>query len=122
MKLTGKIVHGAGRGKGLGFPTINLEGAFSDLEMGVFAAWVSLDGGPRLAGAMHHGVNRTFEEGVAHVEIFLLDFSGEVYGQSAEVDVVKKIRDTQKFSSAEELVAQIQRDVLEVRSVLKLDS
>ena len=114
-------MHGAGRGQQLGFPTLNVACEASGLEHGVYAAWVRLNEGLLLPGALHYGVNRTFEEGSATVEIFLLDFSGEVYGQTVVFEVVKKIRDTKKFDSAEALVVQIAKDVERVREVLKLD-
>ena len=117
MKLTGKIIHGAGRGKGLGFPTLNIEGGFSELEQGVYAVWVEV-GGQRHKGAMNYGPQPTFGGAAVRVEVFLLDFEGEVYGEIATVEVVKKIRDTRKFDSAEDLKAQIAEDVRQVRAAL----
>lgn len=119
MKLTGKIVHGAGRGKGLGFPTLNIEGEFLDMEQGVYAVWVTM--GKRIPGAMNYGPQPTFGDTQLRVEVFLLDFEGEVYGEEATVEVVKKIRDTRKFDSVEELKAQITQDVEDVKQVLYND-
>ena len=115
MKLTGKIIHGEGRGKGLGFPTLNIEGGFSGLEQGVYAVWVTL-GEQRYAGAMNYGPQPTFGGAAVRVEVFLLDFEGELYGREATVEVVKKIRDTRKFESVEDLKAQIAEDVKQVRA------
>jgi riboflavin kinase / FMN adenylyltransferase len=117
MKRTGKIIHGAGRGKGLGFPTINIEGDFSDLEQGVYAAWVEV-GGKRYKGAMNYGPQPTVGDSTTRLEVFLLDFEGELYDEVAEVEVVQKIRSVQKFASLEDLKLQIARDVEEVRNVL----
>lgn len=116
MKLTGKIVHGAGRGKGLGFPTLNIEGEFLGLDQGVYAVWATLD--KRYPGAMNYGPQPTFGDTQVRVEVFLLDFDGEVYGKEATVEVVKKIRDTRKFASVDELKAQIEEDVRQVKAVL----
>lgn len=120
MKLTGKIIHGAGRGKALGFPTLNIEGRFSELEQGVYAVWVQLGEG-RYQGAMNHGPQPTFGDEQVRTEVFLLDFEGEVYGEMATVTVVKKIRDTRKFESPEDLRAQIMQDVEDVKQVLYND-
>ncbi|MEK9159163.1 MAG: riboflavin kinase [Patescibacteria group bacterium] len=120
MKLTGKILHGAGRGRGLGFPTLNIEGEFLDLEQGVYAVWASVGEG-RYEGAMNYGPQPTFGVADVRVEVFLLNFEGEVHGEQATVTVVKKIRDTRKFDSAEELKVQIAQDVEDVKEVLYND-
>ncbi len=120
MKLTGQIIHGAGRGKGLGFPTLNIEGGFSGLEPGVYAVWAWL-GERRYAGAMNYGPQPTFGDAQVRTEVFLLNFEGEVYGETATVEVVRKIRDTRKFDSPEELKAQIVQDIEDVKQVLYND-
>ncbi len=117
MEITGKIIHGAGRGRGLGFPTINLDVTPADLEFGVYAARVLIEG-RRVAGAVNYGTRPTFNETVPVLEIFLLDFSGDAYGDEATVEVVQKIRDIKKFASPEELKVQMGKDVEEVRRVL----
>jgi len=117
VKITGKIVHGAGRGRGLGFPTINLDIVPADLGFGVYAAWVFI-GELRLAGAVNYGTRPTFNEEVPVLEVFLLDFSGDEYGEEATVELVQKIRDIQKFASPEELKVQMGKDVEEIRRVL----
>ncbi|QQR55235.1 riboflavin kinase [Candidatus Peregrinibacteria bacterium] len=119
MQLIGEIVHGAGRGAAMGFPTLNVEGNFSGLEHGVYAVWVTLKKG-RFKGAMSFGPQPTFKDAQVRVEVFLLDFEGEVYGEQATVEVVKKIRELQTFESVEALKLHIQKDVEKVRSVLDL--
>ncbi len=140
MKFTGKNVRGAGRGSLMGFPTINVEVPWLSQETlgyGVYAAWVTFgrglagrggrtervrspagQPGQRFAGAMHWGPRPTFKEATPQLEIFLLDFEGEVYGQELTVEVEKKIRDVRSFASQEELKSQIASDVLCVRSAL----
>lgn len=117
MKLTGKIVHGAGRGRGIGFPTLNIEGEFLGLEQGVYAVWTTV-AGERHKGAMNYGPQPTFGSAAVRVEVFLLDFEGELHGEEASVEVLKKIRDTRKFDSVEELKTQIDEDVRQVRDAL----
>lgn len=117
MQLTGKIIHGEGRGREIGFPTINVEGDFRDLEQGVYAVWVDLNG-TRHKGAMNYGPQPTFNSGIVRVEIFLLDFEGDIYGQTVTVEAVERIREVKKFASVEELRAQINQDIVRVKQVL----
>ncbi|MFA4814955.1 MAG: riboflavin kinase [Candidatus Gracilibacteria bacterium] len=119
MNLTGKIIHGEGRGGCIGFPTLNIEGNFPGLEQGVYAVWVSLEQG-RFRGAMNFGPQPTFGDSHVRVEVFLLDFDSDIYGETATVEVVQKIREIQKFASAEELKTQIMEDISRVKSVLGL--
>ncbi len=117
MKLTGKIVHGQGRGHHLGIPTINLSVSDVELPYGVYAVRVSL-GEQTYGGAMNWGARPTFDESNPVMEIHLLDFEGEVYGELAEVEIVEQIRDVMKFATKEELVAQIEEDIAQVKSLL----
>jgi riboflavin kinase/FMN adenylyltransferase len=120
--LKGRVVHGAGRGHGLGYPTINvdMDGALNehDLEHGVYAVWVSLEKSvQKFKGAMNWGPQPTFNESLPQVEIFLLDFEGDLYGQVVEVEPKKRIRGVQCFESKVDLMAQIKVDVGQVRSL-----
>lgn len=115
VKFTGKIIHGAGRGKGLGFPTLNLD-VLPDLEQGVYACWVWL-GGTRYRGAANYGTRPTFGETKPVFEVFVLDFSGEVYDEEVTVEVLQKIRGIKKFDSAEALKKAMVEDVQAVRQV-----
>ena len=117
VKITGKIVRGAGRGRALGFPTLNIEAGDLNLDFGVYAVWVELHG-VRYKGAMSYGSRPTFDDSSVALEVFVLDYSGEDYGEVATVEVVRKIRDIKKFDSAEDLKKQIEQDVKEVREVL----
>lgn len=117
VKITGQIVHGAGRGRGLGFPTLNIDAAPEGLDFGIYAAWVTLEDG-RFKGAMSYGSRLTFSEDETVLEVYVLDFSGNEYGEKATVEVVKKLRAIQRFDSADLLKAQIAADVEEVRALL----
>ena len=115
-RLEGRVVTGAQRGRTLGFPTANLaEIATLAPANGVYAATTTLDG-QRWVAAVNIGPNPTFGESSRKIEGHLLDFSGDLYDRSIEVDFVKRIRDVRKFSSANELLAQLQDDVQVVRS------
>lgn len=112
MKLTGKIVHGEGRGHGLGVPTINVDIHESELAHGVYAVKVGEN-----IGAMNWGPRPTFDEGEARAEVHLLDFKCDMYGEEVEVEVFEKIRGVIKFDNKEELIKQIQEDIVKVRAI-----
>ena len=118
----GKIVPGKGRGKSLGFPTINLRVRENlSISYGVYAVRVDLKG-ILYFGAMHFGPILTFSENTPSVEIHLLDFVDEnlknssgILQEEVQVQVYKKIRDTRKFESLRALSDQIALDILEIR-------
>lgn len=117
MKLTGKIIHGQGRGHHLGLPTINLDQHPSNLETGVYAVWVSLKSG-RYKGAMNWGPRPTFNETEHVMEVHLIEFEGELYGEKVELEIVQKLRDVEKFDSKDLLKAQIKKDIADVSALL----
>ncbi len=115
--LRGTVVHGAARGKLMGFPTLNIQ---SDLLLpahGVYAGQV------RIAQRVHPaaisvGVNSTFGGTQTTVEAYVLDFSQSVYDQEVDVQFISWIRDQYKFAGPVALTAQIQRDVAQIRQRL----
>jgi riboflavin kinase / FMN adenylyltransferase len=122
-RIRGKVAHGAGRGAGLGFPTINLEGIDTLVPLdGVYAglAWIAGQG-PAFAAACNVGPNPTFGEHARKVEAHLIDFKGDLYGKSIEIDFRERLRGTMKFSGLDELLKQIQADIAETRSIASRD-
>ncbi len=114
-RLWGMVGAGQRRGRTLGFPTANLESPENLVPgNGVYAVRVLHEGRDWL-GAANVGPNPTFSETTRKVEVHLLDFAGDLYGQSLAVDFVRKLRDLRGFASSAELVAQIQADVAAVR-------
>lgn len=118
-RIRGRVTHGAGRGAGLGFPTANLEGIDTLIPAdGVYAAHAFLDGeGPPLPAACHIGPNVTFGEQVRKVEAHVLDFEGDLYGRTVELDILQQIRPTRKFAGLDDLLAQIRSDIERTRAV-----
>ena len=118
-RIRGRVVHGAARGAGLGFPTANLDGVDTLIPAdGVYAARAYVDADP--AGwptACHIGPNATFGERERSVEAHLIGFRGDLYGRLVEVDFIERLRPTRRFEGREELLAQIQADVREAESV-----
>lgn len=117
--ILGKVIHGHSRGKSLGFPTANIE-ISQELypREGVYAATVLVDG-QRYDGVVNVGTNPTFGNGKLAVEVFLFEYSGDLYGKEIEVAFIDRLRDEKIFPSAEELVRQIEIDVQKAREVLK---
>lgn len=112
MRLVGKVIRGAGRGRGLGFPTANID-AVPDVEEGIYIGYAN--GMPSL---IFVGAAETFDETAKRVEVYILDFDGDLYGQELDVRIVKKIRGNQKFESGEALIEQMKDDEREARACL----
>lgn len=116
--VSGKVVHGRDIGQSLGFPTANIE---TENELipsdGVYAVMVSVVG--RLfQGACSIGINPTFEGGKRSIEVFLLDFSGVLYGQEIAICFVKRLRGVIKFPDIAALIAAISQDVINCKLAL----
>ena len=109
--VEGEVVAGDGRGRTLGFPTANLrqdEGMITPCA-GVYAVRVHHAGGVH-GGMMNIGTRPTFAgEGISG-EVHLFDFEGDLSGQALAVEMIERLRPEQRFTSAEELIAQLQRD------------
>jgi riboflavin kinase / FMN adenylyltransferase len=109
--LPGKVVAGAGRGRTLGFPTANIAPDRPVLVApGVYACTVEVAGQPRRA-VVNVGVRPTFGEETLAVEAYLLDFSGDLYGQTVRLVFRSRVREERRFSSVDALRAQIADDV-----------
>jgi len=121
--LRGVVVRGDGRGRGLGFPTANLQVDSSDKLLppaGIYAVWGVLRRGT-FAGALHLGPRPTFRGSEPSVELHLMDFDDEIYGEEVRVDFVEYLRPVEPFDSVEGLVEQMRADVARSRSVLSAD-
>jgi len=118
-RIEGAVVAGARRGQQIGFPTANITGIETLLPAdGVYAGLAAV-GEREFAAAINVGPNPTFHETARKVEVHLIDFSGDLYGQTLAVDLVDRVRDVRKFASREELVDQIRNDVAAVRTLLR---
>ena len=119
--VDGEVVAGAGRGKGLGFPTANLR-TWPRLLLpgqGIYAGVAELQDGSRYLAAIDVGTNPTFGTEPLHVEAFLLDFpDDELRGDTLTVEFWERLRDEVKFDSIGELIAAIAGDVERTRSIV----
>jgi riboflavin kinase/FMN adenylyltransferase len=117
-QITGLVGRGAQRGRTLGFPTANLQQIPELLPAdGVYAGVCPLPAKTH-AAAVHIGPNATFGEDAKKVEMHLLDFSGDLYGQPLMVELLDRVRGTKKFESADALRAQLIEDVRRVSEIV----
>ncbi|ORL02991.1 bifunctional riboflavin kinase/FMN adenylyltransferase [Prescottella equi] len=129
-RVEGVVVHGDGRGRGLGFPTANIAPPmYSAIPAdGVYAAWFTVLGpgpvegtvepGKRYAAAVSVGTNPTFSGRTRTVEAFVLDREADLYGQHVAVDFVQRVRGMEKFDSVEALIEEMGRDAEKARAIL----
>lgn len=121
--LDGTVVRGAARGKALGFPTANLDvdPILARPPLGVYAGVASVGEVTRTA-AISIGVNPTFGGEPGHsevsVEAYLLDFDGDLYGQTMRLAFWSRLRDELRFDSVDDLVAQMYTDVATTRTLI----
>ncbi len=119
FSMTGEVVHGDARGRTLGYPTANVVPApgFVTPAHGVYACRVQLPGvAEPVAAATNVGVRPQFVTGRGElVEAFLIDWSGDLYGQTIRVDFLKRLRGERRFDSVEALVEQMGADVEQAR-------
>lgn len=117
--LTGAVVRGEGRGRTIGIPTANLD-VWEEQHLpanGVYAALAAIDG-RKYAAATNIGVRPTVDGQHQTIEAHLLDFDQDLYGQEVRLSFVGRIRDEQKFSGLDALVAQIQADIAQTREIV----
>jgi riboflavin kinase/FMN adenylyltransferase len=120
--FTSKQIKGKGRGKFLGYPTINMEIPKDfDLATGVYAVWVTING-TRFRGALHWGPIPTFDETKKSLEVFLLGL-GDHELSHADLSIIMiepkiKLRGIIRFPSVDALTQQLERDIASVRKIL----
>ncbi len=118
-RLSGKVVLGDQRGRTLGFPTANID-VYSGLLWpgdGIYATWAYF-GGQRHLSATSIGVRPTFGLTQRLVEVYVMDFSGDLYGETMTVEFVEKVRNQETFADIDALISRIGQDVAESRVVL----
>ena len=120
--LTGTVLHGRGVGHTLGFPTANIDLAQTRKMLpahGVYAVRIrNSEFGIRNLGMANLGVAPTFGVEKPLLEVHLLDFDGDLYGQTVTVEFLHRLRDIVRFDSAEALQVQLQHDIEQTRQWL----
>ncbi|HEX7560710.1 MAG TPA: bifunctional riboflavin kinase/FAD synthetase [Candidatus Humimicrobiaceae bacterium] len=135
--LKGKVVHGDGRGRTLGFPTSNIdvfEKYVTPMD-GVYAGSVKIfadsagkrektadavDTEKKYPAVINIGDNPTFTAAHKWIESYLLDFDADIYGRKIEITFLKRLRDEKKFAGKEDLIAQIAADIDSTRNYFKV--
>lgn len=126
-RLTGRafsfrasVVGGDRRGRTLGFPTANqrLPVCLAPVKYGVYASRVQIEG-KIYDGMTNIGIRPTFSLEKPQSETYIFDFSGDLYGQELTVSLVKYLRGETRFSSAEELKNQMERDAVRARAAVR---
>jgi riboflavin kinase/FMN adenylyltransferase len=118
--LAGRVVEGDRRGRELGMPTANLDVPEQQLlpAPGIYAATAT---GERieteLPAAVSIGVRPTFGGGALLVEAHLIGFEGDLYGTVLQLEFLERLRDEERFDSAEALVEQMRKDVADTRAI-----
>ncbi|MDP7421621.1 MAG: riboflavin kinase, partial [bacterium] len=119
-EISGRVIHGRSRGHDLGFPTANLSLLQHEKIVpgqGIFAILVCWQNRWRPAAA-YVGKSPTFSEGAFSIEVHMIDFSGDLYGEVIRVRFVERLRSDQKFRNTAELSRQITRDCEKAKVIL----
>lgn len=119
-EISGRVRHGAKRGKGLGYPTANLH--LRDLlvpKFGIYAVWIRLGGEANWRSAVASlGIRPTFDGSEALLEVHIFDFDNNLYGQPVCVALVAYLRPERKFKTSAALRAAMDQDALRARAIL----
>jgi riboflavin kinase / FMN adenylyltransferase len=109
--MEGRVVRGYGRGKELGYPTINIATTFDLIPKGgVYSTKITTVGG-EFRSVTNIGYNPTFDGTELTIETYILDFAGDLYGEEVTLSFFRRIREEMKFTSVEELTRRIGLDV-----------
>lgn len=124
--MSGEVVHGAARGRELGFPTANLSPDACGIipEDGVYAGWLTDEAGHRWPSAISVGSNPTFVGVSRQVEAYVINRPEEsvedfnLYGQHVVVEFVRRLRGMVAYTGPEALIEQMHQDVIDTRTIL----
>jgi riboflavin kinase/FMN adenylyltransferase len=126
MKFETNQIKGKGRGKSMGFPTINFKIPSNFiLKEGIYAVEVNIED-KIFSGALHYGPVPTFNEQEKSLEVFLLGSNNSelenLDGKIIKVEIIKYLRPVIKFESKEELIKQIKEDVINIKKMTNVKS
>lgn len=117
--IEGEVVHGDKRGRTIGVPTANVRmGDYMRPAYGVFATRTRLPDGQRIDGVANLGVRPMFETPEPLLEVWLFDFSGDLYGQVVETQLIERLRGEMTFDGLDALKVQIDADAQAARAAL----
>jgi riboflavin kinase/FMN adenylyltransferase len=116
VTIFGTVMKGTLMGRKIGFPTINVAYDSLSLPFGVYGSKVYTSSGV-FKGALHFGPRKVLGLMEPSLEVHLLDFSGDLYGQKVRIEVFEKVRETRDFDDMDSLKRQIRYDVEIVRAM-----
>ena len=111
-RLKGKVIRGEGRGRTFNIPTANIEPVSREKLIpkdGIYAAWARL-GGQVYKAVLYIGTKPTFAFNRRTIELHIFNFSGNLYGQTLEIEFKTRIRDDFHFEHVEQLIKQVEKD------------
>jgi riboflavin kinase/FMN adenylyltransferase len=116
-----EVRHGDKRGRTLGYPTANVALPDCALSHGIYAVRIGLPDGTVRDGVASYGRRPTFDDGAPLLEVNLFGFSGDLYGRTIAVEFLGYIRGEERFSDAEALIARMDVDAAEARTIIAGD-
>lgn len=117
--VSGRVVRGHGRGRGLGYPTANIVSRTEVLPLDGIYASIIQTGGRQRRSVTSVGLNPTFGDGPRTIETYVFDFDGDLYDRSVKLFFAERIREEKKFASVDLLIEQIQQDVSSSQEILR---
>ena len=119
FSFQGPVGSGTGRGVGLGFPTanLNIDSGQALPADGVYVTWAYIDD-KAYQSMTNIGKQPTFGGSKRTVEVYILDYHGNLYGEELKINIVERLRDEKRFDTAEELKKQITKDIEQGRAIL----
>src|SRR5271157_1020922 len=125
FSIGGQVIHGDGRGKGLGIPTANLDYSPERIlpAFGIYATWSLIDG-VRFPSVTNVGIRPTFKNinNDVQIEAYLMDFDRDIYGSMIQLEFVEYLRQEERFDNVQALVKQMHADIQNAREVLTNDA
>ena len=122
-RMSGRIIKGRQIGRTLGMPTANVDlRRRQSAVAGIFAVQITGLAEGVVDGVASVGTRPTFDLTKPLLEVYLFDFNRDIYGEYIHVDFIERIRDEKKFNSVEDLVAQMNQDAENARSILAADA
>ena len=114
-----QVLKGHQVGRTIDFPTVNMDPKAipRQTKQGVHSSWVYINE-QKFAGALYYGPRLVFNEQQTVLEIFILDFNGDLYGQEVEFTIEQFIRPPKNFSDLNKLKKHLKKDILDIRSSL----
>jgi riboflavin kinase/FMN adenylyltransferase len=111
--FSGIVIEGKKRGRDLGFPTANIE-INQKIPSGIYISWTEIDK-TQHPSLTFFGEAKTFNESLFQAETWILDFKENIYNKKITIQLLKKLRENQKFDSVENLVRQMKDDEKKAR-------